>query len=68
MLRSVALPEHLATGRLYLCSMPGRFEALDVFRQEVLLAIKSVHTRSFFSHQFHFGKWPGRYVESSLDR
>lgn len=35
MLRPVALPEELTRGKLYLCSMPGRFEALEVFLQEI---------------------------------
>lgn len=35
MLRPVALPKELTRGRLRLCSMPGRFEALDVFLQEI---------------------------------
>ena len=35
MLRPVALPKGLTRGKLYLCSMPGRFEALEVFIQEI---------------------------------
>jgi len=35
MLRSVALPDDLTTGRLHLCSMPGRFESMDVFLREI---------------------------------
>jgi len=35
MLRTVSLPKEPARGNLYLCSMPGRFEALEVFFQEI---------------------------------
>ena len=35
MLRSVLLPSKPNRGDLYLCSMPGRFEALDVFLEEM---------------------------------
>lgn len=35
MLRPVALPKELTRGKLYLCSMPGRYEALEVFLQEI---------------------------------
>lgn len=35
MLRPVALPKELTRGKLYLCSMPGRFEALEIFIQEI---------------------------------
>jgi protein-tyrosine phosphatase len=35
MLRQVALPDGLTKGSLYLCSMPGRFEPLTVFLEEV---------------------------------
>jgi hypothetical protein len=35
MLRTVSLPVNLTRGNLYLCSMPGRFEALAVFLQEI---------------------------------
>lgn len=35
MLRTVSLPKEPARGNLYLCSMPGRFEALEVFFKEI---------------------------------
>ena len=35
MLRPVILPEETTTGHLYLCSMPGRFEPLEVFLKEI---------------------------------
>jgi len=35
MLRTVTLPKELTRGNLHLCSMPGRFEALEVFIQEI---------------------------------
>ena len=35
MLRTVSLPVNLTRGNLYLCSMPGRFEALEICLQEV---------------------------------
>ena len=35
MLRTVSLPEDLTRGNLYLCSMPGRFEALEICLQEM---------------------------------
>jgi protein-tyrosine phosphatase len=35
MLRPVILPENFTRGALYLCSMPGRFESLDVFLREI---------------------------------
>lgn len=35
MLRTVSLPINLTRGKLYLCSMPGRFEALEIFLQEI---------------------------------
>ncbi len=34
MLRQVYLPKSAVTGKLYLCSMPGRFEPLAQFQQE----------------------------------
>ena len=34
MLRQVQLPRPAVTGKLYLCSMPGRFEPLAQFQQE----------------------------------
>ena len=33
MLRIVSIPNSLMRGRLYLCSMPGRFEPLEIFLQ-----------------------------------
>ena len=33
MLRTVSVPDNLTLGKLYLCSMPGRFEPLEVFLQ-----------------------------------
>lgn len=35
MLRTVSLPKEPARGNLYLSSMPGRFEALEVFIQKI---------------------------------
>ena len=35
MLRSVSLPEEFTPGNLYLSSMPGRFEPLEVFLEEI---------------------------------
>lgn len=36
MLRTVSLPKELTRGNLHLCSMPGRFEALNVFLKEIV--------------------------------
>ncbi len=38
MLRTVSLPVNLTRGSLYLCSMPGRLEALEIFLQEIAQA------------------------------
>lgn len=38
MLRIVSIPNSLTRGRLYLCSMPGRFEPLEIFLQEMAAA------------------------------
>ena len=35
MLRTVSLPVSLTRGKLHLCPMPGRFEGLEVFLQQV---------------------------------
>lgn len=35
MLRSVSLPDGFTRGNLFLCSMPGRFECLEVFLQAI---------------------------------
>lgn len=35
MLRTVSLPKELTRGNLYLCAMPGRFEILNIFLQEI---------------------------------
>lgn len=38
LLRIVSLPASLTRGKLYLCSMPGRFEPLEIFLQEMAAA------------------------------
>jgi len=35
MLRTVSLPDQFTRGNLHLCAMPGRFEALEDFIQEI---------------------------------
>jgi protein-tyrosine phosphatase len=35
MFKTVSLPVNLTRGKLYLCSMPGRFAALAIFLQEI---------------------------------
>ena len=38
MLRIVPIPNSLTRGSLYLCSMPGRFEPMEIFLQEIAAA------------------------------
>jgi protein-tyrosine phosphatase len=38
LLRIVSLPASLTRGKLYLCSMPGRFEPLEIFLQKMAVA------------------------------
>lgn len=57
MLRAVALPKEFTRGTLYLSSMPGRFEALEVFLQEITVA-KVSHVMCLVSDEEIVSKSP----------
>lgn len=57
MLRTVSLPKKFTRGTLYLSSMPGRFEALEVFLQEITAA-KVSHVLCLVSNEEIVSKSP----------